>query len=108
MELKVNHGALDGASGDLASGGANIQSAPDTMDAELQQLKANWEGDAQMAYQDAKARWTEGMNGMRQVLLTSPAWSPKPTARTAPPIVTAPAGSPSDTENPGREGGRTS
>ena len=40
MELKVNHGALDGASGDLASGAANIQSALDTMDAELQQLKA--------------------------------------------------------------------
>lgn len=68
MELKVNHGALDGASGDLASGAANIQSELDTMDAELQQLKANWEGDAQLAYQDAKARWTEGMNGMRQVL----------------------------------------
>ncbi len=68
MELRVNHGALDGASGDLAAGAANIQSALDTMDAEPQQLKSNWEGDAQEAYQIAKARWTEGMNGMREVL----------------------------------------
>ena len=68
MEFRVNHGALNTASADLATGGQNIQSALDTMDAELQQLKTNWEGDAQQAYEVAKARWTEGMQGMRAVL----------------------------------------
>lgn len=68
MELRVNYGALDGASSDLSSGATNIQSALDTMDAELQQLKTNWEGDAQQAYETAKAKWTAGMTGMKDVL----------------------------------------
>ncbi|MDN6429868.1 MAG: WXG100 family type VII secretion target [Propionibacterium sp.] len=68
MDLKVNYGTLDGASQDLSTGATHIQGALDTMDQELQQLKSNWEGDAQQAYEVAKQRWTEGMNGMRDVL----------------------------------------
>lgn len=68
MDLRVNYDSLHGASGDLSTGATNIQSALDTMDAELRQLQSNWEGDAQQSYEVAKARWTEGMNGMREVL----------------------------------------
>ena len=68
MALKVNYGALDLASSDLSTGASNIQNALDQMDSELQQLMTNWEGEAQLAYQDAKRQWTEGMTGMRDVL----------------------------------------
>ncbi|WP_022868610.1 WXG100 family type VII secretion target [Schaalia vaccimaxillae] len=68
MDLKVNYGALSTASSDLNAGATAIQSALDNMDAELQQLRSNWEGDAQQAYLVAKQQWTEGMTGMRNVL----------------------------------------
>lgn len=68
MDLKVNYGSLSTASGDLNAGATAIQSTLDNMDAELQQLRSNWEGDAQEAYLIAKQQWTEGMTGMRDVL----------------------------------------
>lgn len=68
MNLTVNYGALNTASEQLSSGVNGIQSNLDTMDSELRQLQTNWEGDAQQAYLRAKAQWTEGMNGMRDVL----------------------------------------
>lgn len=68
MDLTVNHASLDGASSDLATGANNIQSALDSMDADLRLLLTQWDGEAQEAYQVAKQQWTEGMNGMREVL----------------------------------------
>ena len=68
MDLKVNYGSLSTASSDLNSGATAIQSTLDNMDAELQQLRSHWEGDAQEAYLVAKQQWTEGMTGMRDVL----------------------------------------
>lgn len=68
MKLTVNHGALDGASLDINTGATGIQTVLDNMDAELQQLQVNWEGEAKEAYHIAKKQWTEGMDGMRQVL----------------------------------------
>ena len=68
MDLKVNYGALSTASADINTGATGIQNPLDQMDSELQQLQTNWEGDAQQAYQVAKAKWTEGMTGMRDVL----------------------------------------
>ncbi|WP_115728572.1 WXG100 family type VII secretion target [Actinomyces culturomici] len=68
MDLTVNYGSLSTASGQLTTGVNGIQTALDTMDGELRQLQTNWEGEAQQAYQHAKAQWTEGMFGMRDVL----------------------------------------
>ena len=68
MDLKVNYGSLSTASGDLGAGAAAIANSLESMDAELQQLRSNWEGDAQEAYLVAKQQWTDGMTGMRDVL----------------------------------------
>lgn len=68
MDLTVNYGALNTASEQLTAGVNGIQTALDTMDADLKQLQSNWEGEAQQSYLAAKAQWTEGMNGMRDVL----------------------------------------
>ena len=69
MDLKVNYASLSTASTDLSDGANGIQSTLDSMDADLRQLQTNWDGEAQQAYLTAKQQWTEGMNGMRQVLL---------------------------------------
>jgi len=68
MDLRVNAASLSAAAGDLRSGATGIQTALDNMDSELSQLQSNWDGDAQQAYLVAKQQWTEGMNGMREVL----------------------------------------
>ncbi|MFC2359271.1 MAG: WXG100 family type VII secretion target [Actinomyces dentalis] len=68
MDLRVNAASLSTAAGDLRSGATGIQTALDNMDSELSQLQSNWDGDAQQAYLVAKQQWTEGMNGMREVL----------------------------------------
>ena len=68
MDMKVNFAALATASADINTRANGIQSRLDEMDTELQQLVANWEGDAQAAYVAAKADWNQGMIGLREVL----------------------------------------
>lgn len=68
MDMKVNFATLATASADVAARANAIQARLDEMDSELQQLVANWEGDAQTAYVAAKSEWTEGMVGLREVL----------------------------------------
>jgi WXG100 family type VII secretion target len=69
MEIKANYATIDQAGSDISDGARQIQEALDAMDAELQQLQQNWDGQAQQAYLQAKAKWSEGMNDMRQVLV---------------------------------------
>ncbi|MDO5080298.1 WXG100 family type VII secretion target [Buchananella hordeovulneris] len=68
MDLRVNYAVLATAAADVATGASNIEAILANMDAELSQLQSNWEGEAQQAYLAAKAQWTEGMEGMREVL----------------------------------------
>ena len=68
MEIKANYATIDQAGSDISDGARQIQETLDAMDAELQQLQQNWDGQAQQAYLQAKAKWSEGMNDMRQVL----------------------------------------
>jgi WXG100 family type VII secretion target len=69
MEIKANYATIDQAGSDISDGARQIQETLDAMDAELQQLQQNWDGQAQQAYLQAKAKWSEGMNDMRQVLV---------------------------------------
>ena len=69
MEIKANYATIDQAGSDISDGARQIQETLDALDAELQQLQQNWDGQAQQAYLQAKAKWSEGMNDMRQVLV---------------------------------------
>ena len=69
MEIKANYATIDQAGSDISDGARQIQETLDAMDAELQQLQQNWDGQAQQADLQAKAKWSEGMNDMRQVLV---------------------------------------
>lgn len=70
MPLVVNYQALGTAANDIQVGGQNMQNTLETMDAELRPLtsSADWEGSAQEAYKIYKQQWTEGMQGMRDIL----------------------------------------
>jgi WXG100 family type VII secretion target len=67
-DLKVDFGALSGASADITSGANQLQSQLDQMDSALQPLRADWTGSASEAYQTAKTQWTQAITDMKQLL----------------------------------------
>ena len=68
MEIKVNYATIDQTGSEITDRSRQLQEILDAMDVELQPLRQNWDGEAQQAYLQAKAKWTEGMTDMRQVL----------------------------------------
>jgi WXG100 family type VII secretion target len=69
-DIVVNHGVLNSGSADLGSDANYIQQVLDDFDAQVRTLVANWDGDAQQAYQVAKAEWSQAMTSMRNTLNT--------------------------------------
>lgn len=67
-DLKVDFGALSGASSDIGAGANKIQSQLDQMDSALQPLRADWTGSASEAYQTAKSQWSQAITDMKQLL----------------------------------------
>ena len=68
MPIVIDHAALDMASSDLSQDGNYLQQALDKLDAEVQTLSANWEGEAQAAYLQAKRKWSDAMTNIRATL----------------------------------------
>lgn len=66
--LKVAHGGLDQAADDLTRIVARIDARMQRLDAELEPLRSRWMGEAQRAYETAKARWDGAIHQMRDVL----------------------------------------
>lgn len=70
-ELRVDHGSLEAAAQDLAAAASAIDDRLQRLQAELAPLRAEWTGEAQVAYLSAQARWDAAMREMRSVLATS-------------------------------------
>jgi WXG100 family type VII secretion target len=66
--LKVAHGGLDQTADDLGRIVAGIDARMQRLEAELDPLRSSWVGDAQQAYEAAKARWDAAIHQMRDVL----------------------------------------
>jgi 6 kDa early secretory antigenic target len=66
--LKVDHAALDQAADDLMSIVNRIDSRMQHLEQELNPLRSNWIGDAQLAYTVAKQRWDGAITDMRDLL----------------------------------------
>ena len=67
--LRVNHGALDLAAQDIADVVKQIDARMDRLERELAPLQSQWTGNAQQAYNTAKARWDGAIQEMRDLLL---------------------------------------
>jgi WXG100 family type VII secretion target len=67
-ELKVTFGALDATAGDVQGAANQIQGRLDQLDSDLAPLRTDWTGDAQQAYEQAKAEWTRAMTDMQALL----------------------------------------
>lgn len=68
MDFQVNYAALDAAAADITTGANNLQNCLDDLEQTLNQLRSNWEGKTQEAYDDAQRRWNQGLEGLKDVL----------------------------------------
>ena len=66
--LRVNHAALDLAAQDIADVVKQIDARMERLEHELAPLQSQWAGNAQQAYNQAKARWDGAINEMRDLL----------------------------------------
>lgn len=69
--LKVEHGSLDMAAGDLAGSAKTIQDRLDQLESDIKgKVAPNWTGEANNAFIEAKAKWDQGMHELRALLAT--------------------------------------
>ena len=68
MDFQVNYGALEIAAADIKNGANNLQNCLDQLTDTLNQLRSNWEGQTQEAYDAAQRKWNEGLDGLKDVL----------------------------------------
>ena len=66
--IRVNHAGLDQASADLANGVKEIDNRLNHLEQELAPLRNDWTGQAQVSYQQAKAKWDQAMQEMTLLL----------------------------------------
>ncbi len=62
--LKVGYDALDQMAANILTAGAAMDEKLDAMAARMSGRMAEWSGDDQAAYLDAKQRWDRSMDGM--------------------------------------------
>lgn len=67
-QLKVSFGALETAAADIQGSASQIQGRLDQLDRELAPLRSDWTGSASEAYQVAKAKWSQAITDMQQLL----------------------------------------
>lgn len=68
MTLTVNYAALNLLVQTLTTSATTITERLDELEAQLEPLRANWEGEAQTAYIAAKAQWDSAMADMLRIL----------------------------------------
>jgi 6 kDa early secretory antigenic target len=66
--LRVNHAGLDTAAEDLGRAVKQIDDRLNRLESELAPLRSDWTGNAQQAYEVAKAKWDGAMQDMRNLL----------------------------------------
>lgn len=67
-DFKVTYGALDTAAADIAGAGKNLQSRLAELDQSLAPLRSDWTGAASESYTQAKAKWTQAIEDMNNLL----------------------------------------
>lgn len=67
-DLRVTPEALHSAAGRLRAESARIDATLGGLDAEVSRLRGQWEGMAQVAYNNAQHQWSATLEQMRDVL----------------------------------------
>jgi len=67
-DIVYSYGNIEQAVADMDSGVTNLKNRLEDMDSQLRQLQSSWDGRAKEAYETSKAKWTDGMNGIVDIL----------------------------------------
>ncbi len=62
--IKVQHGRLEQGAADVMSAAKDIEARLDALESELNPLRSDWNGNAKIAYDQAKAKWDAAMSDM--------------------------------------------
>ena len=62
--IKVQHGSLEAGAADVMKAAKDIEARLDQLENELNPLKSDWNGNAKMAYDQAKAKWDQAIADM--------------------------------------------
>ncbi|MGN0064161.1 MAG: WXG100 family type VII secretion target [Nocardioides sp.] len=66
--IKVNHGSLEQGAADVRTAARRIESRLDELESQLNPLRNDWNGNAKLAYDQAKAKWDQAMTEMIELL----------------------------------------
>ena len=66
--IKVQHGHLDAGAADVMKAARDIEARLDQLESDLNPLRNDWNGNAKLAYADAKAKWDQAMSEMTLLL----------------------------------------
>lgn len=66
--IHVDHAGLDAGAADLTRGVGSIEERLHRLESELVPLRGSWDGAAQQAYAEAKARWDTSIGEMKELL----------------------------------------
>lgn len=67
-DIKVSFAAIATLASDIQRESAEVQNHLDTLESEASRLRANWDGQAQMAFDSAKRDWDKEMENMHVIL----------------------------------------
>lgn len=67
-DILYNYGQIEQAVADMGAGVNSLNGKLEDMDSQLRQLQSSWDGQAKQAYEVSKAKWTDGMNGIVEIL----------------------------------------
>lgn len=62
--IKVQHGRLEAGAADVMSAAKDIQNRLDALESDLNPLRNDWDGNAKLAYAQAKEQWDRAMADM--------------------------------------------
>ncbi len=66
--IKVQHGNLEQGAADVMKAAKDIEARLDQLETDLNPLRADWNGNAKLAYDDAKKKWDQAMIDMTTLL----------------------------------------
>ncbi len=66
--IQVQHGKLEQGGADVMQAAKDIEARLDQLESDLNPLRGDWNGNAKLAYADAKAKWDQAMTEMTLLL----------------------------------------
>ena len=68
QSMSVNPAQVTALAGQIRTGAQGIKTELDTLESEVGKLRASWDGEAQLAYDQAQREWTKSLTALQELL----------------------------------------